>query len=204
MIRITYSQDQQPLAERIRDDLSDSVQLTLPLLIVLVSRQSNADPHVQAELEKARSKGLPILPVLCEVIALPPALAEQRALDFSGGYDRARLLRRLARLTRTPIDVRRANRRALVTIGGIAALMFGIALVAIASGFVAFPVAEYNEEATFQAQWIGGLIGQTLEHVQPRTTEDARHFPATHESAPTRLYFYIRETATALPKAGGS
>lgn len=204
MIRITYSQDQQPLAERIRDDLSNRVRLTMPLLIVLVSRQSNADPHVQAEIEKALAKSLPILPILCEDIALPRALAEEQALDFSGGYDREGLLWRLARLTRTPKDVRRANRRALVTIGGIAALMFGIALVAMAAGWVAFPVAEYNEEATFQSQWIGGLIGQTLEHVQPRTTEDALNFPATHKAAPTRLYLYIRETATALPKAGGS
>ena len=204
MIRITYSQDQQPLAERIRDDLSGELQLPVPLLIVLVSRESNADPHVQAEIEKARSKGLPILPILCEDIALPPALADQRALDFSGSYDREGLLRRLARLTRTPQDVRRANRRALTIVGGIAALMFGVAVIALAAGLVAFPVDEYNEEATFQAQWIGGLIGQTLEYVQPRTTEDALHFPATHEAAPTRLYLYIRETATALPNAGGS
>ncbi|MCY3867390.1 MAG: TIR domain-containing protein [Chloroflexi bacterium] len=204
MIRITYSPDRQPLAERIRDDLSDRILRPTPFLIVLVSRHSNVDPHVQAEIEKAMAKSLPVLPILSEDVALPAALAEQLALDFSGGYDRDRLLRRLARLTGTQNDVRRANRRALVTIGGIAALMFGIALIAIAGGLVAFPVAEYNEEATFQAQWIGGLIGQTLERVQPRSTEDALHFPATHEAAPTRLYLYIRETATALPKAGGS
>lgn len=204
MIRITYSPDQQPLAERIRDDLSDSAQLPAPLLIALVSSQSNADPQVQAEIEKARSSGLPVLPIRSEDVALPAALAGQRALDFSGGYDREGLLRRLARLNRTPQDVRRANRRALVAIGGIAALMFGVAVVAMAAGLVAFPVAEYNEEATFQAQWIGGLIIQTLERVQPRSTADALNFPATHEAAPTRLYFYIRETATALPKAGGN
>ncbi|MCY4064678.1 MAG: hypothetical protein OXG53_20120 [Chloroflexi bacterium] len=204
MIRITYSRDQQPLAERIRDDLSEGILLPVPLLIVLVSRQSNADPHVQAEIEKAMAKSLPVLPILSEDIALPSALTDLRALDFSGGYDREGLRRRLARLTRTPHDLRRANRRALTIVGGIAALMFGIAVIAMAAGLVAFPVAEYNEEATFQAQWIGGLIGQTLEHVQPRTTEDALHFPVTHEAAPTRLYLYIRETATALPKAGGS
>lgn len=204
MIRITYSPDQQPLAERIRDDLSERTLLPVPLLIVLVSRQSNADAHVQAEIEKAMAKSLPVLPILIEDIALPAALAEERALDFSGGYDPDGLLRRLAKLTRTPQDVRRANRRALTIVGGIAILMFGVALIAMAAGLVAFPVAEYNEEATFQAQWIGGLIGQTLEHVQPRSTEDALHFPATHEAAPTRLFLYIRETATALPKAGGS
>ena len=82
MIRITYSQDQQPLAERIRDDLSDSVQLPVPLLIVLVSRESNADLHVQAEIEKAMAKSLPILPIRCEDIALPPTLAEERAPGF--------------------------------------------------------------------------------------------------------------------------
>ncbi len=204
MMRITYSQDQQQLAERIRDDLSHMVRQSRPLLIVLVSRQSNADPHVQAEIEKALSNSLRILPILCEDIAPPASLEGQLFLDFSRGYDRAQLLRRLEQATRTADDVRRANRRALTIIGGIAALMFGVAVIAMAAGLVAFPVAEYNEEATFQAQWIGGLIGQTLEYVQPRTTEDALHFPATHEAAPTRLYFYIRETATALPNAGGS
>lgn len=204
MIRITYSHDQQQLAERIRDDLSHKVRLSTPLLIALVSRQSNADPHVQAEIEKARSKSLPILPILCEDIAPPAALEDPLYLDFSRGYDRAQLLRHVERATRTPDEVRRANRRALTIIGSIATLKFGVAVIAMAAGLVAFPVAEYNEEATFQSQWIGGLIGQTLEHVQPRTTEDALHFPATHEAAPTRLYLYIRETATALPKAGGS
>ncbi len=203
MIRITYSPDQQALAEQIRDDLTDARQLSQPLLIVILSRQSVADPQVQAEIEKARSEDLRILPIQSEDIALPPALAAERALDFSGGYDRGRLLRRLTRQRKRPDDLRRANRRALAIIGGIAALMFGIAIIAMAAGWVAFPVAEYNEEATFQAQWIGGLIIQTLEHVQPRTTEDALHFPATHEAAPTRLYLYIRETATALPNAGG-
>ena len=104
----------------------------------------------------------------------------------------------------TPADIRRANRRALIVIASIAALMFGIAVVAMVNGFVAFPVAEYNEEATFQSLWIDGLIRETLEQVQPRTTEDALNFPATHEAAPTRLYLYIRETATALPNAGRS
>ena len=201
MIRITYSPEQKSLAEQIRDDLSDTYQLSAPLLIVLVSRQSKSDPHVQAEIEKARADRAHIVPILTENIAPPASLENRRSLDFSGGYDRERLLRRLAQVTMTPADIRRANRRALTVIASIAALMFGIAVVAIGSGVVAFPVAEYNEEATFQAQWIGGLIGQTLEYVQPRTTEDALNFPATHEAAPTRLYLYIRETATALPNA---
>ena len=204
MIRITYSPDQKPLAEEIRDDLSDTYQLSRPLLIVLVSRQSQADPHVQAEIKKARAERVRIVPILVENIVLPPALADRRPLDFSDGYDRERLLRRLEQVTTTPADIRRANRRALIVIASIAALMFGIALVAMVSGLVAFPVAEYNEEATFQSLWIGGLIRETLEQVQPRTTKDALNFPATHEAAPTRLYLYIRETATALPNAGGS
>lgn len=204
MIRITYAREQKPLAEAIRDDLSETFQTSQPLLIVLVSRQSSVDPHVRAEIEQARLEGRHILPLLLDDIALPPALAESRPLDFSGGYDRARLLRRLARVSMTPAEVRRANRRALTLIGGAAALMFGLAIFAMVSGLVAFPVAEYNEEATFQAQWVDGLIRETLEQVQPRTTEDALNFPATHAAAPTRLYFYIRETATALPNAGGS
>lgn len=201
MIRITYAREQKPLALQIRDDLSDTFRLSRPLLIVLVSRQSIADTHVQAEIETARANRLHIVPVLTEKIAPPASLGSQRPLDFSGGYDRERLLRHLEGAAMTPADIRRANRRALIVIGGIALLMFGIALIAIASGFIAFPVEEYNEEATYQAEWVNGLIRETLERAQPRSTADAFNFPATHEAAPTRLYLYIRETATALPKA---
>lgn len=204
MIHITFSREEERLAERIRDDLAHSVPSSDPVLIVLVSRASLADRHVQAEIEMARAERLRIVPILTEAVDLPAALMDLRPLDFSGGYDRERLLERLARTTMRPEDLRRANRRALTVIGGIALLMFGIALIAIVSGSIAFPVAEYNEEATFQAEWVNGLIRETLENVQPRTTEDALNFPATHEAAPTRLYLYIRETATALPKSGGN
>ncbi len=203
MIRITYSREQKPLAEAIRDDLAETYQIARPLLIVLVSTASNADPNVAAEIARARSEGAHILPILTENIALPAALAGRRPLNFSAGYDRARLLKRLAQTAMTPDDIRRANRRGLVLIGGLALLVFLIAVIAISGGAVAFPVAEYNEEATFQAQWVDGLIRETLEHVQPRSTEDALNFPATHEAAPTRLYLYIRETATAMAHEGG-
>ena len=200
MIHITYSLEQKALAEQIRDDLSDSNQLSRPLLIVLVSEQSKADPLVQAEIERARAEHTHILPIQTEYESLPTLLQDRRPLNFSGGYDRERLLTRLAQATMTSDDVRRANRRALTVIGSIAVLMFGLAIFAMISGWVAFPVAEYNEEATFQAQWVDGLIRQTLESVQPRTTDDALNFPATYEAAPTRLYFYIRGTATALAR----
>ena len=199
MIRITYSCEQKALAEQIRDDLSDANQLSRPVLIVLVSAQSNADAHVQVEIERALNDRVHILPILTENVSLPHSLNGQRALNCSGGYDRERLLTRLAQATMTPDDVRRANRRALTVIGSIAVLIFAIAIVAIIGGLVAFPVTEYNEEATFQAQWVDGVIRETLEAVQPRTTEDALNFPATYAAAPTRLYFYIRGTATALP-----
>ena len=103
----------------------------------------------------------------------------------------------------TRAEVRQANRRALLVIGAIAALMFGLAIMGILSGLVAFPVTEYNEEATFQSLWIDGLIGETLEYVQPRSTDDALNFAATLEAAPTRLYYYVRGTATALPRTQG-
>ena len=200
MIHITYSHEQKALAEQIRDDLSDSNQLSRPLLIVLVSEQSKADPLVQAEIERARAEHTHILPIQTENVSLPTLLQDRRALNFSGGYDRERLLTRLAQATMTSDDVRRANRRALTLIGSIAVLIFAIAIVAIIGGLIAFPVTEYNEEATFQAQWVDGLIRETLESVQPRTTDDALNFPATYEAAPTRLYFYIRGTATALAR----
>ena len=201
MIRITYARDGQKLAEQIRDDLAVSHLASHPTLIVLVSRQSSADPHVQAEIEGAMQAGARILPVRIDDSPLPELLDGARALDFSCGYDRDRLLERV---TMRPAELRRANRRAFALIGGIAALIFAIAVVAIISGSVAFPVAEYNEEATFQAQWVDGLIRETLAHVQPRNTEDALQFAATYEAAPTRLHFYIRGTATALAPDGSA
>ncbi len=198
MIRITYTEEQTALAERIRDDLAIASDAPLPLLIVLVSAASNADPVVQAELAQALAAGQRILPILTEGANPPPALDDHPALDFSRSYNREGLLERVARATAPGAKLRRNNRRALLVIALLAALMFGVAIVTMVGGIVAFPVAEYNEEATFQAQWIDGLIRETLEAVQPRSTEDALNFAATHEAAPTRLFYYIRETATAL------
>lgn len=196
MIRITYSSEQQRLAERIRDDLANE---TAPsVLLVLVSSQSNSDPTVQTEIKQARRKRIHIIPILTENAALPDLLDGCKPLDFAAGYSRERLWRRLSQAPMTPADVRQANRRALMMIGGIALMMFGLAIIALMSGQVAFPVAEYNEEATFQAQWIQGLIGETLTFAQPRSTDDAIHFEATLQAAPTRLLLYIRETATAI------
>ena len=174
-----------------------------PLLVVLVSAASNADPLVQAELAAALEAGERVLPILADGASLPPALRGQKALDFSRAYDRKRLLARAARAKNSQSALRRANRRALAGIALLAALVFGLAIATMSSGLIAFPVAEYNEEATFQAEWIDGLIRATLEAVQPRTTEDARNFAATHEAAPTRLFYYIRETATALARHEG-
>lgn len=201
MIRITFATAQTQLAERIRDELTDAFHTTRPVLIVLVSADSNDDAYVQAEIADARDKGIQLLPILTENVPLPLALEHERPLSFVRGFKRDSLLRRLSQLTMTSGDIRRANRRALTVIGVIALLMFAAAVISMSLGIVAFPVAEYNEEATFQAQWIDGLIGETLEYVQPRTTQDALAFNATLEAAPTRLYYYVRGTATALSRA---
>ncbi len=203
MIHITFTADQKQLAQQIRDDLTGAFETASPLLIVLVSAASNQDPVVAAEVARARQSGLQLLPILLENVALPEALAYEKPLNFAAGYRRAILLRRLSQLTMTSTEVRQANRRALLVIGAIAALMFGLAIIGMLSGLVAFPVAEYNEEATFQALWIDGLIRQTLEYAQPRSTDDALNFAATLAAAPTRLYYYARGTATALPRTQG-
>jgi len=200
MIRITYSAEQQGLAEQIRDDLAGAAAPAQPILLVLVSAPSNSDPTVQAEIRQAQQKGSRIIPILAENTALPELLAGYRALDFAAGYHRRRLWRSLSQAAMTKAEVRQANRRALMVIAGIALLMFGLAIVTLMSGLIAFPVDEYNHEATFQAQWIHGMIGETLEAAQPRSTQDALHFEATLAAAPTRLFLYIRATATAMPK----
>ncbi len=200
MIRITYSSEQTDLAQAIGDDLAAGYDAIHPLLIVLVSRQSTVDSLVQSEIRTALERRVQILPILVDDVELPADLAAFPPLDFSAGYNHKRLLTHLSQVSKSGAQMRRANRRALLVIGGIVALMFGLAIVAMIGGLVAFPVAEYNEEATFQAQWIDGLIRETLEYAQPRTTADAQNFAATFEAAPTRLYYYVRGTATALAR----
>ena len=204
MIRITHSPAQAKLARQIRDDLSDGFAARQPVLIVLVSAQSVADPAVLAEIERAQHEGARIIPLLTAPVGLPPALRDLRSLNFAAGYQRESLRRRLSQETMTPVDARQANRQALTVIGAIALIMFALAILGIGSGLVAFPVAEYNEEATFQAQWIDGLIGETLQALQPSAGLDGQDFAATLAAAPTRLYYYIRGTATAMPGAGGA
>ena len=203
MINITYSADQKALAEQIRDDLAHAnFNAAHSVLLVLVSAESNNDPSVQAEIQSAIQKQVvSIVPILTEQVALPELLDPFKPLNFSRGYNHKSLMTRLAQTTMTDDDVKQANRRAFLFIGGIAAVMFVLAIVGIIGGMVAFPVDEYNEEATYQAEWVNGLIVETLEFVQPRTTQDAINFDATLEVAPTRLYLYIRETATAMPNS---
>ncbi len=203
MIHITFTADQAQLAQQIRDDLTGAFETAPSLLIILVSAASNQDPVVAAEIARARQSGIQLLPILMENVALPEPLVYEKPLNFTAGYRRDSLLRRLSQLTMTRREVRQANRRALLVIGAIAAVMFGLAIFGMVSGLVAFPVAEYNEEATFQALWIDGLIRETLEYAQPRSTDDALNFAATLEAAPTRLYYYARGTATALPRMQG-
>ena len=203
MIHITFTADQAQLAQQIRDDLTGAFETAPPLLIILVSEASNQDPVVAEEIARARQSGVQLLPILMENVALPEPLVYEKPLNFTAGYRRDSLLRRLSQLTMTNREVRQANRRALLVIGAIAALMFGLAIFGMVSGLVAFPVAEYNEEATFQALWIDGLIRETLEYARPRSTDDALNFAATLEAAPTRLYYYARGTATALPRTQG-
>ncbi|MCY4464409.1 MAG: hypothetical protein OXE46_02610 [Chloroflexi bacterium] len=198
MIRITYSPADQALAHRIRADLSHQATQSQALLIVLASATALAEPSVQSEIARAQQQGSPILPIVTDDFDLPPALAMLRPLDFRAGYQSDLLLKRANELVGRRRDIRKANRRALMVFAGIAAVMFCLAIAGMSAGLVAFPVAEYNEEATFQAQWIDGLIRETLESVQPRSTADAMNFAATYEAAPTRLLFYVRGTATAM------
>ena len=201
MIRITYAAADQELACQISQDLSAHAARAQPLLIALACEESLAEPSVQAEIAKAQRQKTPILPILTDAVALPPDLAALHALDFRAGYEREQLLARASQLADTRRDIKRANRRALAAFVCLVFIMFGVAIAGIASGLVAFPVDEYNEEATLQAQWIDGLIRETLEYVQPRSTADALNFAATYEAAPTRLHFYVRGTATAAAKA---
>lgn len=200
MISITYSADQKDLAEKIRDDLARAgFHPAHPVLIVLVSAESNTDPSVQSEVETAIKRGTTIIPILTESVALPENLSPFKPLNMTSEYKSKPLFTRLSQSTMTRTDVKTANRRAFVVIGVIALAMFLMAVIGIMGGVVAFPVKEYNDEATYQAEWVNGLIHETLEHAQPRTTQDAENFSATLDAVPTRVFLFVRETATALP-----
>lgn len=204
MINITYSAQDVELANQIKDDLAKTrYEPVHPVLIVLVSGDSNHDPTVQEEVKRAIQKGITIVPILTEHVAIPPELDAYKPLKFIGGYKRNPLLTRLSTVSMSRKDVQQANRRALIVIGGIALVMFFLAVIGIYSGMVAFPVEEYNQEATFQQQMVDGLIGKTLEYIKPKSTDDALNFASTLEAAPTRLYYYARGTATAIPKSQG-
>jgi Thoeris protein ThsB, TIR-like domain len=204
MINITYSASHKALAERIRNDLAKAgFRSEQSVLLVLVSAESNTDPLVQDEIKRAVQKGVSIIPILAESVSLPEALDVYKPLNFSGSYKWQSLMTRLSQTTMSRDDMKQANRRALFVVGGIALVMFAIGIVSIMGGQVAFPVDEYNEEATYQAEWVNGLIVETLESVQPRTTQDAINFDATLEAVPQRIFLYVRETATALPKSQG-
>jgi len=204
MINITYSADQKTLAERIQNDLTTAgFQPEQSVLLVLVSAESNNDPTVQDEIKRAIQKGVKIIPILAEDVILPESLGSYKPLNFAGSYKWQSLMTRLSQTTMNSDDKKRANRMAFIVIGSIAFFMFLTGVITIMDGTVAFPVEEYNEEATFQAEWVNGLIIETLEFVQPHTTQDAVNFDATLEAAPTRLYLYIRGTATAMPNSQG-
>ena len=204
MIRITYAPANEALAQRIRAELSHSAIAGQSLLIALASDAALQESSALAEIERAERAGIPILPIIADDVALPAGLAKLDPLDFRAGYDGEKLLSRVGRLAGHRQEIRKRNRRLGIAIALLAAVVFGWAVGGITSGTVAFPVAEYNEEATFQAEWIDGLIRETLEFVQPRSTQDAMGFAATYEAAPTRLHFYVRGTATALANEPGA
>ena len=198
MIRITYAPADEALARRIRADLSHSAIAGQSLLIALASRAALDEASVTDEIKRAEIAGTPILPIITDEVALPAGLAKRNPLDFRAGYDGEKLLARVGQLAGNEHDIRKRNRRLAIAIALLVAAVFGWAVGGITSGAVAFPVAEYNEEATFQAEWIDGLIRETLEYIAPRSAQDAANFAATYEAAPTRLHYYARGTATAL------
>ena len=157
-------------------------------------------PPYKAKLKRALKRGDTIIPILTESVSVPESLDDYKPLNMAGGYKSKPYSHALE-----PIDndahgcCNRLTVAPLTVIGFIALMMFSLAIIGIMGGVVAFPVDEYNEEATYQAEWVNGLIVETLEYAQPRTTQDAENFEATLEAVPTRVFLFVRETATALP-----
>jgi hypothetical protein len=128
-------------------------------------------------------------------------------LDFSAGYDRARLLKRIADLASletppsVPVNARslRTSNRTLALVLIVVVLgMFVLSLLVLGGGMVGFPQEEY---ATIDAE---GLATRDyfIDSVLPRSTDAAANFPATVEAATTALRPFLIATATAIANDG--
>lgn len=198
MLNITYAVNDSDLAERMQRDLAQAnMRSENPMLIVLVSPESNADNTVRETIQQALANKEVVLPIIVREAPLPDALKNHRALNLSQKYKSQRLIQFVRRANLTQAQVRN-NRLILLVLGVVVLVMFGISLASIGAGVIAFPEEEYATENALRNQQIETLVYPTIDAFLPRSTEDALAFPATIEAANTRNAPLLSLTATGI------
>jgi len=200
MLEITFTEGDEAIAYRIRDDVQASnIRVDEPISIVLISAAALEDSNVSAAIRKALAQNHKIVPVLLEDMNLPESLRDLNVLDLSDGYKANQVLGAVRRAN-IGDTVLQSNQRILFYLGSMIVLVFAISIGALATGIVGFPEEEFaNEAATREAQ-IQTLTFPTLDAYMPRSTEDALDFPLTVEAASTRNAPLLAASATALPQ----
>jgi hypothetical protein len=208
---LAYSQQDAALAGRLEKDLRDRGYVikaelspnTHDVLIALISSVSNADSSTQAAIIQALDSAHHVIPVQVTPAPLPALISHLSALDFSNGYPLNALLERINTATspdaRLPLkvltpSVRRANRSTGTWLAILAVIWFIIGIVMVGFFGIQAPREEYNGIDTEVAATIDAYLSANL----PHTTEEAAHFPATLQAAPTAQRPYLEATATAM------
>ncbi len=208
MLNITYAPNDAATAEKLQQDLSAAdLRLLHHFMIVLVTPDSMGDSGVETAIERAHAEGHRVLSVVLQRTDMLQTLAGHPVVDLSGGYQAKPVIRALRD---ADVDRRRPiNRLVLLAAVILVLIMFAVSLYGILSGSVAFPVAEYQTENAERAATIDSMVGPTLDVLVPRTTDEARNFPATVDAVPTYERMFLRGTATqmaldgqATPEAG--
>ncbi len=201
MLNITYAVSDVDLAERLQHDLSqNSIRLEKPLLIVLITPDAVEDSSVKTAIAHALNEKHTIVPLMVERAPLPDTIADLKAHTIQRDYDLQRILH-IVRRADIGDRVLASNRRILLYLGVVVAIIFGVAVWTLATGIIAPPTDEYATENAIRVQQIETLTFPTLDAYMPRSTQDALAFPQTVEAANTRNAPLLAASATAQPRS---
>lgn len=208
---LAYAEADGKVAARLRADLEaegimvvDTVQTTdEALTVVVLSKAAREDQAVQQAIVDALDNGQHVIPVLAESVPLPDLIDNLQPMDFSTGYDRAALLRRVKALsgpdapkpmvTHTP-SVRRSNARAGLVLAGLIGMVFVVAIIGVLLGVFIPPADEFAGVETQIFLTRNWYIDAAL----PKSTEDVDNFQVTLDEARETVRPFLILTATGM------
>lgn len=221
MLKITYTQKDEALAERMLSDLrragyqiediraNGTAQTRQDVLIVVLSPEANADANVQNTVVAALDNSQHIIPVFTTPAELPKLIDHLGGLDFSGEYDfdalRAKVEETLAPDAPLPLRVRtptvkRSNRSVGIVLGLLALLWFVLGLYGVGVLGIQAPQDEYDAVATEAALTQAFLMNPELDRYAqflPSSEDSAQNYAATLRAVPTVYRPFMAATATA-------